>query len=137
MKTNLHFVVPKSKFTLLKGAENITTYTFNTHQAKHMFCKICGVQSFYVPRSNPDGYGKWYLKTKIAILIVRFYIDLIIKFLLNSLIPYFCNIVFFQVEGYGYYTFLQFQYYVLLLLNGYDFKLPFKLSNGKASVREL
>lgn len=25
--------------------------------AKHFFCKICGVQSFYIPRSNADGYA--------------------------------------------------------------------------------
>lgn len=42
----------------LQGEDNITTYTFNTHQAKHTFCKTCGVQCFYQPRSNPDGYGK-------------------------------------------------------------------------------
>ena len=41
----------------LQGAEHLTLYTFNTHQAKHTFCKICGVQSFYTPRSNPDGKG--------------------------------------------------------------------------------
>lgn len=35
----------------------MTTYTFNTHQAKHTFCRVCGVQSFYTPRSNPDGKG--------------------------------------------------------------------------------
>jgi len=23
--------------------------------AKHCFCAICGVKSFYVPRSHPDG----------------------------------------------------------------------------------
>jgi hypothetical protein len=34
----------------------LTTYTFNTHTAKHFFCRICGIQSFYIPRSNPDGY---------------------------------------------------------------------------------
>lgn len=39
------------------GEDALTTYTFNTHVAKHTFCKICGVQSFYSPRSNPDGYG--------------------------------------------------------------------------------
>ncbi|KAJ7400134.1 Centromere protein V [Pitangus sulphuratus] len=39
------------------GADNLTTYTFNTHRAQHTFCKTCGVQSFYTPRSNPDGYG--------------------------------------------------------------------------------
>ncbi|XP_051552574.1 centromere protein V [Myxocyprinus asiaticus] len=56
-KQNHHFIVPKSQFTLLQGSDNITTYTFNTHMAKHTFCKICGVQSFYTPRSNPDGFG--------------------------------------------------------------------------------
>lgn len=53
----LHLIVAKSKFRLLRGAESITTYTFNTGIAKHTFCKICGVKSFYVPRSNPDGYS--------------------------------------------------------------------------------
>ncbi|XP_068010811.1 centromere protein V [Melanerpes formicivorus] len=56
-KQNRHFIVPASRFKLLKGAENLTTYTFNTHRAQHTFCKTCGVQSFYTPRSNPDGYG--------------------------------------------------------------------------------
>jgi len=53
----LHLVVPKSKFRFLKGEENLTAYTFNTGVAKHLFCRICGVKSFYVPRSNPDGYS--------------------------------------------------------------------------------
>ncbi|XP_064607412.1 centromere protein V-like [Liolophura sinensis] len=57
MKQNHHFIVPESRFRLIEGAENLTTYTFNTHKAKHMFCKTCGIQSFYRPRSNPDGYG--------------------------------------------------------------------------------
>ncbi|XP_033114439.1 centromere protein V-like [Anneissia japonica] len=56
-KQNIHFIVPNSKFKLLQGEDQITCYTFNTHKAKHTFCKICGVQSFYTPRSNPDGKG--------------------------------------------------------------------------------
>lgn len=56
-KQNRHFIVPKEQFTLLQGGENLTTYTFNTRAAKHTFCKTCGVQSFYTPRSSPDGYG--------------------------------------------------------------------------------
>ena len=51
----VHVIVPKSRFTLLQGADNITTYTFNTGVAKHTFCKTCGVKPFYTPRSNPDG----------------------------------------------------------------------------------
>lgn len=57
MKQNVHFIVPATKFQLLSGEEFLTTYTFNTHQANHKFCKVCGVQSFYIPRSNPDGVG--------------------------------------------------------------------------------
>uniref|UniRef100_A0A8C5FBV3 Centromere protein V n=1 Tax=Gadus morhua TaxID=8049 RepID=A0A8C5FBV3_GADMO len=56
-KQNLHFIVPKKQFLLLQGGGDLTTYTFNTHAARHTFCKICGVQSFYTPRSNPNGYG--------------------------------------------------------------------------------
>ena len=53
----IHLIVPKSRFKLLKGKDALTTYTFNTGTAKHLFCKHCGVKSFYVPRSNPDGYS--------------------------------------------------------------------------------
>jgi len=52
----LHLIVPKSKFKLLRGEQNLTTYTFNTGIAQHKFCKTCGIKSFYTPRSNPDGY---------------------------------------------------------------------------------
>ena len=51
----LHLIVPKVRFRLLQGEEFITTYTFNTGVAKHCFCKVCGIKSFYVPRSDPDG----------------------------------------------------------------------------------
>lgn len=53
----LHLIVPKSRFVLHRGAEHLSTYTFNTGVAKHLFCKFCGVKSFYIPRSNPDGYS--------------------------------------------------------------------------------
>lgn len=52
----LHLIVPRSKFNLVKGQDNLATYTFGTGVARHMFCKTCGIKSFYVPRSNPDGY---------------------------------------------------------------------------------
>jgi hypothetical protein len=55
MKRNTHFVVPVNRFRLLTPADALTTYTFNTGVAKHKFCKVCGVQAFYHPRSNPDG----------------------------------------------------------------------------------
>jgi hypothetical protein len=52
----LHLIVPKAKFRLLKGKDNLTTYRFNTGVAQHTFCGTCGIKSFYIPRSNPDGY---------------------------------------------------------------------------------
>jgi len=51
----LHLIVPLSKFRLLTGVSDITTYSFNTGVAKHTFCKHCGIKPFYTPRSNPDG----------------------------------------------------------------------------------
>uniref|UniRef100_A0A2P2HXJ5 Centromere protein V-like n=1 Tax=Hirondellea gigas TaxID=1518452 RepID=A0A2P2HXJ5_9CRUS len=56
-KQNRIFIVPLCHFKLLKGHDALKTYSFGTHQAKHYFCRNCGVQSFYIPRSNPDGYG--------------------------------------------------------------------------------
>ena len=53
----LHLIVPANRFRLLKGQDALTTYTFNTGVAKHLFCTACGVKSFYVPRSNPDGFS--------------------------------------------------------------------------------
>lgn len=52
-----HLVVPADRFKLVSGSEVLTTYTFNTHTAKHLFCSVCGVKSFYVPRSHPDGFS--------------------------------------------------------------------------------
>ena len=53
----LHLIVPKERFRLLSGSDALTTYEFNTRTAKHLFCSGCGVKSFYVPRSHPDGYS--------------------------------------------------------------------------------
>ena len=55
MSGYIHLIVPKENFFLLSDAENITTYSFNTHVAQHTFCKNCGIKSFYTPRSNPNG----------------------------------------------------------------------------------
>lgn len=52
-----HLIVPAAQFTLLTAAEAISEYRFNTGTARHLFCAHCGIKSFYVPRSNPDGYS--------------------------------------------------------------------------------
>lgn len=51
----LHLIVAKESFHLLAGENSYSTYTFDTHEAKHHFCKTCGIKSFYVPRSHPNG----------------------------------------------------------------------------------
>ncbi len=51
----LHLIVPRSRFRLLSGEDALTTYTFNTGVAQHHFCSRCGIKSWYVPRSHPDG----------------------------------------------------------------------------------
>jgi hypothetical protein len=52
----LHLIVPPERFRILRGEEELTTYTFNTRVAKHLFCRRCGVHPFYRPRSHPDGW---------------------------------------------------------------------------------
>jgi hypothetical protein len=51
----LHLIVPQADFELLSGSAELTEYRFNTGTARHLFCRICGIKSFYVPRSHPDG----------------------------------------------------------------------------------
>ncbi len=53
----LHLIVPHSYFTLLTKTSELTEYKFNTYKAKHFFCKICGIKSFYQPRSHPNSYS--------------------------------------------------------------------------------
>lgn len=50
-----HLIVPKSRFSLTTDRAALTRYQFNTHTAEHFFCRVCGVKSFYIPRSHPEG----------------------------------------------------------------------------------
>lgn len=42
---------------VLQGQEALTLYQFNTREAKHYFCRHCGVYTFHQRRSAPDQYG--------------------------------------------------------------------------------
>ena len=53
----LHIIVPHGDFTLERGGEDLTSYRFGTGAAEHLFCKRCGVKSFYQPRSHPDAWS--------------------------------------------------------------------------------
>ena len=51
----LHLIVAQERFRLVRGADALVEYRFNTGVARHLFCRHCGIKSFYVPRSHPDG----------------------------------------------------------------------------------
>jgi hypothetical protein len=51
----LHVIVPQGAFKLLQGGDDLSTYRFNTENARHTFCRRCGVKPFYWPRSHPNG----------------------------------------------------------------------------------
>src|SRR4051812_10236221 len=52
-----HLIVPHGDFRLVAGREALTAYRFGTGAAEHLFCGICGVKSFYQPRSHPDAWS--------------------------------------------------------------------------------
>lgn len=53
----LHLIVNANDFTLERGSEALTDYRWGSGTAQHLFCKHCGIKSFYVPRSHPDGFS--------------------------------------------------------------------------------
>lgn len=44
--------IPESAFKLTVGEENLMEYRFNTTKLQHLFCKICGVESFCYGKDN-------------------------------------------------------------------------------------
>ena len=53
----LHLIVPHTSFELLTPMDQLSSYRFNTGQANHLFCKHCGIKSYYQPRSHPDAWS--------------------------------------------------------------------------------
>lgn len=50
----LHLFIRHDRFILESGADHLTSYRFGSGEAEHLFCKTCGVKSFYQLRSHPD-----------------------------------------------------------------------------------
>jgi hypothetical protein len=53
----LHLIVPHGDFTLLDGEDMLTSYRFGSEAAEHLFCRTCGIKSFYQPRSHPEAWS--------------------------------------------------------------------------------
>ena len=53
----LHLIVNNRDFSIVRGENELQEYRFNSRTARHLFCRTCGIKSFYVPRSHPDGYS--------------------------------------------------------------------------------
>lgn len=49
--------VPLNGLSVLKGAEYLKLYQFNSGVAKHYFCSNCGIYTHHQTRSNPNVYG--------------------------------------------------------------------------------
>ncbi|MGJ8628993.1 MAG: GFA family protein [Sulfitobacter sp.] len=46
-----------SSVNILKGADNLTLYSWNTHTAQHYFCKTCGIYTHHKRRADPNQCG--------------------------------------------------------------------------------
>jgi len=53
-KNAIMFRGPADKFRLIKGEDALSLYQWNTHVAKHYFCKHCGIYTHHRPRTRPD-----------------------------------------------------------------------------------
>ena len=49
--------VPVDKLRIVRGEDKLSLYQWNTMQAKHFFCSVCGIYTHHQRRSNPSEYG--------------------------------------------------------------------------------
>ena len=52
-----HLIVAHGDFRLISGGDRLASYRFGTRAAEHLFCSVCGIKSFYQPRSHPDAWS--------------------------------------------------------------------------------
>ena len=46
--------VPQENVTVVEGFESVTEYIFNSTEAPHFFCIICGTHTHHKSRNSPD-----------------------------------------------------------------------------------
>jgi hypothetical protein len=47
----------RSALEVTAGADLVSTYTWNTGEAQHYFCKVCGIYTHHVMRGRTDRVG--------------------------------------------------------------------------------
>ena len=47
----------RSALVVTAGADQISTYTWNTREAQHYFCKVCGIYTHHVMRGETQTVG--------------------------------------------------------------------------------
>jgi hypothetical protein len=52
----VNLIVAPEDFELLCGEDQLSSYRFNTRQAEHRFCNVCGIHPFSRPRSHAGAY---------------------------------------------------------------------------------
>ena len=56
-KNALMVKVHEDNFRLLSDPKSVSEYRWNTHIARHYFCKTCGIYTFHRKQAAPDHYG--------------------------------------------------------------------------------
>ena len=49
--------VPLAGLRILSGEEKLRLYQFDTREAEHYFCSVCGIYTHHQRRSNPHEFG--------------------------------------------------------------------------------
>lgn len=49
--------VPLANLKLVKGVDVLTLYQFDSKEAKHYFCSVCGIYTHHQRRSNSNEYS--------------------------------------------------------------------------------
>ncbi len=52
-----NFSVPLDALEVVRGADKLSLYQWNTGTARHYFCSMCGIYTHHQRRANPNQYG--------------------------------------------------------------------------------
>ena len=56
-KSSVMGAAPRTALRVTAGADLISTYTWNTREAQHYFCKDCGIYTHHVMRGQTETVG--------------------------------------------------------------------------------